>query len=181
MKLIHLLALLTLFVGSTSLIKPDDKILWSIERKLEWRDFKGKRDQKVIDKNHISTAASETGDSSRSFSEAAAYCSHTIEFSARSNNDSIVFEIRNLFNPMASWSQTTSTYILNHEQRHFDLAEVIARQLRKKLYDSISYCSTKRQKEIVYEFLALDNTQQLQYDSITRHSEISAQQIGYDQ
>jgi predicted secreted Zn-dependent protease len=53
---------------------------------------------------------------------------------ARCNKNAIAYEVKCVFLPTESWSKNKqSEKLLVHEQLHFDLTEVHARMLRKKL------------------------------------------------
>lgn len=61
----------------------------------------------------------------------------TLQAGYTADEDSIYFEVRCLFHPDLSWTKDTiDNTLLNHEQRHFDLAEIQARQLRKAISEA---------------------------------------------
>ncbi len=147
-------------------------ILWSPERKLVWDDFQGVLDKKVLLANGLEAPKARRDSSkSYSYSEAAAYCSHAIMFNSTQTRDSIIFEVKNVFNKEKSWKSTTTDHILNHEQRHFDLGEVFARRFRKYIIDSLTVKNMSKVNTIFNRFMQADKDEQLRYDSITAHSE----------
>ncbi len=147
-------------------------ILWSRERKLNWNDFQGVLDKKVLKDNGLNAPQAKRDSSTMiSYSEAAAYCSHAILFQSIQTRDSMIFEVKNVFNKNKSWKNTTNDHILNHEQRHFDLGEVFARRFRKYILDSITVKNVSKLNAIFNRFMQADKDEQLRYDSITAHSE----------
>ncbi|GEM54970.1 hypothetical protein B0A58_11350 [Flavobacterium branchiophilum NBRC 15030 = ATCC 35035] len=94
----------------------DDKILWSSKRKLIWDDFKGA----VPDTTVI-----------------LAITGYTIKLNyERLDNIVLNYKIENYFIKSKSWTVTTDTQTLAHEQLHFDIAELYARKIRKS-FDSL--------------------------------------------
>lgn len=91
-------------------------ILWSRERPLIWDDFKGKKPQHKR-KRSIATTNS------------------MVWHKMSKEGDSIVVNVAAMFNTEKSWKKNVrlSTYVLKHEQIHFDIAELYARKLRKSI------------------------------------------------
>ncbi|MEM7105449.1 MAG: hypothetical protein AAF502_20095 [Bacteroidota bacterium] len=84
-------------------------------RKLNWSDFQGRPAY---------------------YSSNAALTSYQIGFTYDyKGGNEITFIVKCQFIKSESWAKRVAKtdYILNHEQKHFDLAEVYARKLRKKL------------------------------------------------
>ncbi len=73
-------------------------------------------------------------------------------------------------------------YILNHEQKHFDIAEVHARMLNKELkeYTFNSKSVNKDINRIYNNVMKQHVTAQKQYDLQTRHSLDSVKQQEWD-
>lgn len=101
--------------------KHEKEIEWTASRKLTWEDFKGS--PKLI---------------SNSNTAAQTYCG----FAFQTNYVNILTKtkifITNTFTCNLSWvrpDQKSRAELLEHEQGHFDLCEVYARQLRKKLQE----------------------------------------------
>lgn len=103
-----------LFIALTILMPADksNMIDWSGSRKLTWTDFEGTPD--------------------RSSDNAALTSSH-INFQFGYGTNDFNYTIRCTFDKKRSWVRVRSPYILNHEQRHFDIAEIHARKLKKAL------------------------------------------------
>lgn len=92
-----------------------DTIFWCKERKLNWTDFKANNTPAVYGALTASKILVET-----------------------IKVDSLyVFNIRSVFLSNESWSKDSSEYLLEHEQIHFDIAEVAARRVRRFLYNKI--------------------------------------------
>lgn len=90
----------------------DSIIYWSEDRKLLWEDFNGEKESEVIinSQNRI-VAASKIA----------------IDYI---NSQKIKIIITS-FEKEKSWSTTKSKDVLEHEQLHFDIAELFARKIRK--------------------------------------------------
>lgn len=133
-------------------------ILWSADKKLVWEDFKGNPDYK------------------KTYTAITQYniYSDSTEF----KNDTLVFAIRNLFNPNESWVKQLSEELLTHEQLHFDIAEVYARKLRKLIKTHVFYRNTMNWdfREFHDKVLAECAMRQKQYDEETGHSVNSKRQ-----
>lgn len=96
----------------------DDKILWSSKRKLIWDDFKGA-----------------VPDTIEPF--LAAITGYTIKLHYECLDNIVLnYKIENYFIKSKSWTITTDTQTLAHEQLHFDIAELYARKIRKS-FDSL--------------------------------------------
>ena len=104
--------------------KRKDLILWSDKNKLQWKDFK---------KNG--------GIESRS----AGTC-YTIKLEDKITiNGKIIVKICAYFIKSESWKKksTVGEYLLKHEQGHFDIAEIYARKIRKKLLSETNFQEVK--------------------------------------
>lgn len=131
-------------------------------RTLTWDDFQGKPNMK--------------GHKAETYAELSA--------SYTADEDSLYFEVRCYFHPDRSWTrEPDDDYLLNHEQRHFDLTEVYARRLRKTLTES--RITVKNYKQVFSEAFKdmnreLYHMQQL-YDKETRHSIYKDAQAKWDE
>lgn len=96
----------------------EERIAWSEDTYLTWADFKG------TPENENTYVATTNSGISISFS------SKTID-----GVKSIKFLITSYFYPQRSWYMegAVNDVILKHEQTHFDISELFARKLRKKL------------------------------------------------
>lgn len=89
------------------------KVQWSPERRLAWDDFQGTPDEHSP--HHALTAAN-------------------LGVSTNCSQGKFTYQVNSIFLPTASWTKNTkSEKLLAHEQLHFDLTEVHARELRKRL------------------------------------------------
>lgn len=163
MLLIRLIFSITFFLN---VLLPHSKtsnkeVPWSENHKIKWEYFKGKPPRY----NNIESAATSSG----------------IASSVTANDTVIHFKIECLFNEKNSWviPKDTSIWLLNHEQRHFDITEVYARTFRK----IISKYHFKNVKEVgnifnqTYRNINDDmNVEQKKYDRETNHSRIAGKQ-----
>ena len=138
----------------------DSLIVWNSNYKLTWNDFKGIAD---------------------SLSNYKALTYSTIEInSIIIKEDLLEYEIKCSFEKHLSWSKNKqSLSLLRHEQLHFDISELITRNLRKKFSAHISTdIQTTREikkrlfNEAIEERRLLNN----RYDNETDHSIIIAKQ-----
>ncbi|MDT0553699.1 DUF922 domain-containing protein [Urechidicola vernalis] len=98
-------------------ITAQDNIQWSKSRKLEWKDFQGQPNEDVY---------------------AAALTSYKIEITPSKvivdeNNNIKNFNeltVKAYFYKNHSWVVEMNDYLLQHEQLHFDIAELFARKMR---------------------------------------------------
>ncbi len=175
------LFIILLTIGGLSSFNDSGTIkLWMEKDKLSWADFQGKLDPQVLAENHVKKSEDIVTEEGTRHTETAAYCSHTLSFQSWYENGMITYEVKTLFNKLKSWKNTQSAYILNHEQRHFDLAEVHARMLRQYLKDSVQKFDRQMQNKIMSRFMQLDNEAQADYDAATQHSELIEEQEKYD-
>ena len=111
--LIFLLSLVT-----TTVYSQDEKMKWDEDRLLTWKDFRGTPNKSM---DYVATTNSGI----------------SLGFASQTRNDVTTYtiEIGSYFYPNQSWYRpgNVSAYILKHEQTHFDISEVFARKLRKKL------------------------------------------------
>lgn len=78
------------------------------------------------------------------------------------------YEVRSFFIPDSSWVQPMLTHridLLEHEQLHFDLAELYASQIQEMVRNK----SPRDAEEIYRAMLPLYRQRQSQYDSETKH------------
>jgi hypothetical protein len=124
---------------------------WSPSRKLTWADYKARP-------NPGSDAAAST----------TTYLG--ISYNISTNHFSYTIESR--FSKTRSWGLHKTPYILAHEQGHFDIAEIFARKLNKKMseykFDRKTY--QKDLKKIYQDILDEKEEMQNDYDDETNHS-----------
>lgn len=143
----------------------DSLILWDEYRKLSWDDFKGIPDE---------------------VSDYKAITSSFIGFTSITYGDSIVLSIPCYFVKTESWSKNKmGKSLLSHEQLHFDVAEIIARKIRKECSTHISK-SLEETSNILQSYYDKyygeywDNINN-QYDSETDHGIIESKQKEWEQ
>jgi len=128
-----------------------DHIQWKQRRQLTWADYQGKPDPGA-------GAAAST----------ATYLSVEYNF----KDGKLGYVITCSFSRSRSWGLTKNDHILSHEQGHFDIAEIFARRLYKKLrayeFDKKNYQTDLRKiyEDITDEKEAMQN----RYDRETDHS-----------
>lgn len=129
----------------------DDLIKWSAARKLSWADYKASPDPD---------------------SDAAASTTTLLTIEYKIDNTSFGYAISSTFSKSQSWGRHKDAYILSHEQGHFDIAEVYARKLHKKMseYKFNTRTYQKDLKKIYDEVTDEKEEMQDKYDSETRHS-----------
>lgn len=144
---------LSAFTGSFVKSKPKAFIPWNAAQPVQWSDFKGKP---------------------VAGSREAAMTTSSIEFSFESNNqDQLSWKVQSKFFPELSWSKADhrTALILQHERLHFDITELYARTLRKRLQEEIrSVNDIPKFKPVVKAVLDDWNEAQLTYDKETKHS-----------
>lgn len=136
----------------------EDKIYW-IEEGLTWEDFK----------------ASPPGDAAFHANTSAGL---SYGWSMRSENGitELKYEVKSYFNPYSSWvvPGSESEYLLKHEQLHFDITELHARKLRKKLAAVESSQLGNNPKPLlsrIYQSIEKERAQmQAKFDRETNHS-----------
>jgi hypothetical protein len=103
----------------TDFRKYENEIAWSSTRKLTWDDFKGS--PKSISNNNVA---------------ATTYCGFSFESNRVTMFKKVKIYTKTTFDCKLSWvrpDQKERADLLEHEQTHFDLCEVYARILRKKI------------------------------------------------
>lgn len=139
-------------------VNAQEPIEWSPERRLKKADFQGR-------------APAGTPNAALSWIN--------IEASWECDRASLVTSVRAAFDPTRSWWRSThgrvqlDAQLLEHEQLHFDLAEVVARQIRKRFDEFKTACSEAGGTEPIQEMVEradreLQDEQQ-RYDRETSH------------
>lgn len=129
----------------------EELLAWSPTRKLNWADYKASPDPD---------------------SDAAATTATYLIFSYSIRNEVPSFTIESKFSKTRSWGLHKTAYILSHEQGHFDISEIFARKLYKKIkeyrFNKRSY--QKDLKKIYQDILDEKEKMQSDYDRETNHS-----------
>ncbi len=144
-----------------------DAILWNLERKLTWDDFKGRPFKTAW------AAAITASGISYSFS--------SVQEDGRLTLD---ITINSYFYPEESWYQPKlcDSLILSHEQLHFDIAELFARSMRKRVAETTFTKDVKAEvKEIYKQILRELGTYQKKYDFETNFSRNTQKQLQWNQ
>ena len=132
-----------------------DQILWKSERKLVWDDFKG------------------IADTSRTNVDA--FTSYKIEITdSYFEKDIPKYKLSCFFIKSKSWTKTNTKQALDHEQLHFDIAEIFARKIRKA-FDSLNLkkCSdTNKYNEVYYHLGKECDIYQDKYDNTVYFNDI---------
>lgn len=153
------LFLLLLICGSSFAQRNLEKVSWNENKPLSWKDFRGEADA-----NSTFHANSNTG----------------ITYSWRLNTVNGVvaleYEVCSNFYPDLSWvvAGSDNLYLLKHEQLHFDISELHARKLRKKLADlPISWLGKDPRTKLNGFYEKIDNERremQTRFDRESQHS-----------
>lgn len=144
------------------------KISWSENTKLKWENFQSPVNRK-------------------SNPDVVAYTHCGWEYSVvKSSNPkaSIEFNVETIFNEDKSWkdAKRTNDYVLLHEQKHFDIAEIFARKLRKEVQEKIK-TSSDFDKYFKGIYAAISNDYknfQITYDKETEHGINKEKQTEYN-
>ncbi len=141
-----------------------ERLAWSVNRRLNWEDFKAIPDD--ANPHHAVTSAN-------------------LSVDASCKNNELVYEVKCVFLPTESWSKNKkSERLLYHEQLHFDLTEVHARQLRQKLKQLGNTCSNfkNRMNPAIAEAFKLWKDDQVKFDELSNHglnSEVQQEWANY--
>ncbi|MBK6992174.1 MAG: DUF922 domain-containing protein [Chitinophagaceae bacterium] len=129
----------------------EELIKWDDNKRLNWSDYKGKPDPN---------------------SDAAASTSTYLVIDYNISQNKMTYKIQSMFSRTRSWGLHKTDYILSHEQGHFDIAEVFARKLHKKMSE-FKFDKRTYQKNLakIYDEVVEEKTEmQNDYDRETRHS-----------
>ena len=129
----------------------EELIRWDDAKRLNWSDYKGKPDPS---------------------SDAAASTSTYLVIDYNISQNKMTYKIQSMFSRTRSWGLHKTDYILSHEQGHFDIAEVFARKLHKKMSE-FKFDKRTYQKNLgkIYDEVVEEKTEmQNDYDRETRHS-----------
>lgn len=131
MKMIFSILIFLIFAPN----QDSEKIVWNENRKLTWDDF---RATPIQNANFVANT-----NSAIHFSY-----SYTIE----NNNVQVRSTVESFFSPKRSWyiPGKVTTHILAHEQTHFDISELHARILRKKIEQKRFTKNVKSEIEAIY-------------------------------
>lgn len=144
--IVLIILILAMPVYSNCQASNDSLLYWDSKIKLEWNDFRG-----IIP------------DSSE-FGAASSIAIQAIPFW---DGETPNVEVRTIFYPNKAWKKYPTVELLNHEQGHFDLAEIYSRKIRKAI------CSLHVQDYLEFDkYLEIYNV---------RYSEYKNASFRYDQ
>lgn len=157
-----------IFFLSGSSICTAQKIYWQEGQKLTWRDFQAKSNI-TGQKNTL----------------AYAYCGIGYQVTKSTNPKAPVrVKITTVFDISKSWksSDQLSAYVLEHEQLHFDIAELFSRKMRKMVSEKIKTSADyDRYFQLNYNALYREYREmQDTYDRETRNSIDKEKQAFYN-
>ena len=141
--------LIFIFFILFTIISAQDKIFWNENTSLKWEDFQAKPNIKKV--------------------AALSYCGIQFYSCEESTRRNPVYRIRAYFMPSKSWSWSNYrySYVLKHEQLHFDIAELYTRKIRKYFSENLV-----KMENAVIEYQSIFNEytdyQEL-YDEETHH------------
>lgn len=144
-----------------------DKIIWNDNQKLIWQDFRGKP---IRSAGFV--ASTNTG------------ISFQYSYSIKNRTVQVEYSVESFFNPEGSWyiPERVNAYILRHEQAHFDISELHARILRKKLEGRTFSKNVKREIESLYRKVEQQRrAMQNKFDAETDHSRNKAKEKFWQQ
>ena len=159
--------ILLFFSVSISSAQEYSTILWRAQDKLTWKDFKAKV---PVPSRAAATTASGV----------------TYKYSAQrmSGELKVSFTVSTYFYPEKSWYNPSlcDSLILSHEQLHFDISELYARKLKRKLdITTFKHSSLKNEVKSIYKAVMkeLNNYQNL-YDKETNFSRNIEEQLRWN-
>ena len=144
------------------------RVEWKEDEKLVWSNFKSRvnnqRGKDIVAYTHCGWISSVVKSSNR--------------------KGAVKVNIETIFNEDKSWKddKKINDYILNHEQKHFDIAEIYARKIRKEVVARIKNSGDyDKYFQAIYNRILKDykNFQAL-YDGVTEHGMNKEKQAEYD-
>lgn len=144
--------------------RESNKIYWSENYKLTWKDFKGKIND---------------------FDQRASAITYSIvDFQAEITNDFVVLTARAVFIKDESWAEKNNTdNLLKHEQVHFDMTELRVREIKKAFAETTftSYDDFNKRLDDIYDNISdkYDAYDGL-YDKETVHSTNIEEQLRWN-
>jgi len=145
------------FISSQFLVAQDEELLWNVDKKLTWNDFKA-----TPDYNHPYAAIT--------------YSGMSYGFSADVINGEVYvnYKINCFFVANKSWVKKRykgDKELLKHEQLHFDITELYTRKFREVLSKMTFTDKVKSEMKAVYKRITKEKVSfQEKYDLETDHS-----------
>lgn len=156
--------LLFVLAGSAQVkVENDSIIIWNKDRKITWDDFLS---EKKINFHKYDNRYEEHADAAIAVS---------IQIYPKEVNcwDIDYMEVVAQMNKTKSWTKSKTDVVLNHEQIHFDIAELYARKIRKsitKFIEENEECDLQGIADIYYRLIDEHQKMQFLYDEETKHS-----------
>lgn len=141
-----------------------DTIYWTSNYKLKWNDFRGAIPDSVNEYDAMT------------FTQ--------IRYKIVPTEAGYNFSVDCFFLKSFSWSKAISNSLLFHEQRHFDIAEIFARKLRREFrnYKYSNWESLKADFKIMFAKIIKErDVYNKEYDAKTKHSKDKQIQKQWDQ
>ncbi|NML72463.1 DUF922 domain-containing protein [Chryseobacterium sp. RP-3-3] len=144
------------------------KIIWQEDRKLIWDNFKS-----PINRENMLNVVAYT------------HCGWEYSVVKSTDPKSLVkIEVTAIFNEDRSWKDVKkiNDYILLHEQKHFDIAELFVRKFRKEIGEQIKTSGDyDKNFNAVYSKISNDYKNfQMSYDRVTQHGMNKEKQAEYN-
>lgn len=138
------------------------ELSWNEFYRLQWDDFQGEPD-----KNSQADAATSVQIIAKPFLV----------------KTKIHYDVVAKFNRKKSWYRDQSSSLLAHEQLHFDIAEVYARKIRKKIEEMNrqGINNIKTYNTTIHKLLLESNDVDAQYDTETLHGAMSRKQAAWSE
>tara|TARA_R110002051_G_scaffold10175_2_gene38511 strand:- start:3718 stop:4260 length:543 start_codon:yes stop_codon:yes gene_type:complete len=139
-----------------SLKTPPERLAWNADSRVDWPHFKG-----MPSTTNGYAATSSTGLSQ----------SYEIDGHGFLNKEGTT--ITAYFYPEFSWfrPKDTTAYLLGHERAHFDITEIYARKLRKRISEFAFSSNSKAEIKALYNQVEEERqVMQSQFDAETDHS-----------
>jgi Bacterial protein of unknown function (DUF922) len=138
--------------------KDEELIDWKASRQLTWNDYKGRPDPG---------------------SDAAASTTTYLGIEYKMDEKGFTYKIQCRFSITSSWGKSKTDFILKHEQGHFDIAEIFARKLNKKMGEyQFNKTTYKNDLKTIYDGITTEKEMfQDLYDSETDHSRKKEKQV----
>jgi hypothetical protein len=119
--MLHIFILLISGITYRTFAQSDSILRWSADRKLTYGDFLGQCETAEVSHNNFDTIAS-------------IRCSIKYDFNIKDGKR--IIHAYAYVDPKKSWMDEKNSYVLNHKQGHFDIAEIFARRLEKAVNDT---------------------------------------------
>jgi hypothetical protein len=135
-------------------------LAWNEFYKLSWKDFKGQPTE---------NAAGDAGT--------------VVQIKAKPFivKDKVEYDVQTFFDREKSWKRAEAPELLAHEQLHFDLAELYARKIRKKVAElqKAGITDVKAYNLEVQKLLNESNEADMKYDIETLHGTLDKKQAAW--